>query len=225
MTYNKNMRRRDYKNLSAGAIYHIYNRGNNKERIFFDEQDYRAFLFRIGMSIGISTDTLNQNDLTKSPRSRVRITGFPEGLFKIHSFCLMPNHFHLLVEQCSDTSISTLMSKICTSFAMYLNKKYKRVGYVFQDRFKSVLMENNAQLMWATSYIHMNPVKDRMVPNPYDYKWSSYNDFANDRNLPIVCKELLIPTFGTKENLIKQTFTKHENMSRTFLDSFGEENF
>lgn len=213
------MKRRDYKNLSSGAIYHIYNRGNNKEIIFRDDQDYRSFLFRLGLGIGIKLDVLNKNDLTKSPKSRVRITKTSEGLFKIHSFCLMPNHFHLLIEQCSENSISTLMSKVCTSFAMYINKKYKRVGYVFQNRFKSVIIENNPQLMWASSYIHTNPVKGGIVIEPHKYKWSSYNDFANNRNLSITSKELIGKIFGTKEKFIKETFTLSKDVSRTFLDT------
>jgi len=201
------MKKRDYKNLSPNSIFHIFNRGNNKENIFYDEQDYRAFLFRLSLAIGIESDIIHKEPLLRMPRSRIRITKSPFGLFKLHSFCLMPNHFHLLIEQCTDIPISKLIQKTCTSFAMYLNKKYNRVGYVFQDRFKSVLIENNHQLMWVTSYIHMNPVKDGFNRNPGDYSWSSYNDFASNRNLPIISKDLIPELFGTRENFIKQTFT------------------
>jgi len=87
---------------------------------------------------------------------------------------------------------------------MYINKKYKRVGHVVQDQFKSVLIENNPQLMWISSYIHTNAVKDKLVKHPKDYKWSSYNDYAYDRNLPIINKDLLLSTFGDKKNFIEQ---------------------
>lgn len=206
LAYNWVVKKRDYKNLSENSIYHIYNRGNNKENIFYDEQDYRAFLFRLSLSLGIEKDVIDKEPLLRMPKSRIRIAKSPAGLFKLHSFCLMPNHFHLLLEQCGDKSISQLMLKICTSFAMYLNKKYNRVGYVFQDRFKSVLIENNPQLMWVTSYIHTNPVKDGFNRTPGEYNWSSYNDFASNRNLPIVYKDLILEIFDTKENFIKQTF-------------------
>ena len=213
MTYNVFMKRRDYKKLTKGAIYHIYNRGNNKERIFFDEQDYRAFLFRISIALGMDLKIINKEELLRMPKSRIRINSKPN-LFKLHSFCLMPNHFHILIEQCSESSISELMHKICTSFSMYLNKKYKRIGHVFQDRFKSVIIENNSQLMWTSAYIHINPVKDKLVANPYEYKWSSYNDFADNRNLPITSKDLISSIFGTKENFIKQTLSfKSEKFS------------
>jgi len=200
------MKNRDYKEFSSGSILHIYNRGNNKEKIFFDEQDYRAFLFRFGLCLGFTEKELNKENLTTMPYStRIRITNTDKRDFKLHAFCLMPNHFDLLIEQNKDIQVSKLISKLCTSYAMYLNKKHKRVGHVFQDQFKAVIIENNSQLMWTSAYIHMNPVKNKLVKNPEDHKWNSYNDFASDRNLPIVHKELLISIFGNKKSFIKET--------------------
>lgn len=222
LTYNNKMRRRDHKKFTTGSIHHIYNRGNNKERIFFDEQDYRAFLFRISLALGIDPKIIDKEELLRMPKSRIRISTSKKDIFKLHSFCLMPNHFHLLLEQCEEGSISRFIHKISTSFSMYINKKYKRVGHVFQDRFKSVLIESNNQLMWASSYINMNPVKDGLVINPYEYKWSSYNDFADNRNLPIISKDLIGEIFNSKENFIRETFTLSK-VSRPGLDTFVEE--
>ena len=209
------MRNRDFKNFTEREIYHVYNRGTNKEILFRDKQDHRAFLFRLGLALGIKSEVLNKNEITKSPKSRVRITKSPAGLFKLHSFCLMPNHFHLLIEQTSDIPISSLIQKICTSFSMYINKKYKRVGHLFQGNFKSVLIESNPQLMWATSYIHMNPVKSNIVIKAEEYDWSSYKDYMEDRNLPIIHKDFVFGIFENKENLIKQTLA--------LKNKFGEE--
>ena len=200
------MRNRDYKKFASGVIVHVYNRGNNKEKIFFDEQDYKAFLFRFGLCLGFTQEELNKESFISVPYSRIRITETIKNNFKLHAFCLMPNHFHLLLEQVGHIPTSKLISKLCTSYAMYLNKKYKRVGHVFQDQFKSVLIENNPQLMWASAYIHMNPVKDGIVKDPNEYKWSSYRDYVSARNLPIVSKEILLGAFGDTENLKKQTF-------------------
>jgi len=199
------MNNRDFKEFSPKSIYHVYNRGNNKEKIFFDEQDYRAFLFRLGLCLEFAEEELNKEKLTAMPYSRIRITNTDKKDFTLHAFCLMPNHFHFLIEQVGDTPISKLISKLCTSYSKYINKKYKRVGHVFQDKFKAVLIENDPQLMWTSAYIHMNPVKDKLVKNPGEYKWSSYNDFASDRNLSIVSKELLIETFGGQKSFIKET--------------------
>jgi REP element-mobilizing transposase RayT len=199
------MNNRDYKNFNKGIIAHIYNRGNNKEKIFFEEQDYRAFLFRLGLSLGFTEKELNKEKLIAMPYSRIRITNINKKNFKIHAFCLMPNHFHLLIEQCGDTSVSKLISKVCASYSKYISKKYNHVGHIFQDCFKAVFIENNPQLMWASSYIHINPVKDKLVKYPEEYKWSSYNDFISDRNLLIINKELLIETFGDQKSFIKET--------------------
>jgi putative transposase len=215
------MGNRDYKNFVNGSIYHIYNRGNNKEIIFRDEQDHRAFLFRLGLALGFDIEDLNNCEITKSPKSRIRITGIESGNFKLHAFCLMPNHFHLLLEQCGDESISKLMLKVLTSFSRYLNLKYKRVGYVFQDRFKAVLIESNPQLMLVSSYIHMNPVKDELVNKPEQYKWSSFNDFLIDRKNLIVHTKFLTEIFGNKNNFAKQNIKLYkEKVSKGAFDIF-----
>lgn len=199
------MNNRDYKKFSAESIFHVYNRGNNKEKIFFDEQDYKAFLFRLGLCLGFTEKELNKEKLTSIPYSRIRITNIDKNNFKLHTFCLMPNHFHLLIEQIGNIPISNLISKLCTSYSKYINKKYNRVGHVFQDQFKAILIEDNPQLMWTSAYIHMNPVKDGLVKHISEYKWSSYNDFASNKNLPIINTELLIETFGDKKSFIKET--------------------
>jgi REP element-mobilizing transposase RayT len=199
------MKNRDYKKFTSGNIFHIYNRGNNKEKIFFDEQDYRAFLFRFGLCLGFTEKELNKEKLTSMPYSRIRINNSAKNNFKLHAFCLMPNHFHLLIEQVGDVPISSLMLKLCTSYARYINKKYERSGHIFQDCFKAVLIENNPQLMWTSSYIHMNPVKDKIAKHPAEYLWSSYNDYASNRNLSIVNKEFLLSTFGDQKSFIKET--------------------
>jgi len=199
------MNNRDYKKFNSGSIAHIYNRGNNKKEIFFDKQDYKAFLFRLGLCLGFTEEELNKEKFITMPYSRIRITETNKNTFKLHAFSLMPNHFHLLIEQVGDIPISKLISKVCASYSKYINNKYNRVGHIFQDCFKAVLIENNPQLMWVSSYIHMNAVKDKFAKHPSEYLWSSYNDYAKDRNLLIVNKGLLLSTFENKKNFIKQT--------------------
>jgi REP element-mobilizing transposase RayT len=214
------MGNRDYKNFANGCIYHIYNRGNNKETLFRDNQDYRAFLFRLGLGLGISKEDLNECDITKSPKSRIRISNPGPNSFKLHAFCLMPNHIHLLIEQCGDESISKLLSRVFTSFSKYINLKYKRVGHVFQDTFKSVLIETNPQLMLTTSYIHMNPVKSLIVEQPEKYKWSSFNDFLVDRKNDIIYTNFILEVFGNKNNFSEQNIKLYkEKVSKGLFDT------
>src|SRR3989338_9796680 len=110
------MNNRDYKKFAPG-VFHIYNRGNNKEKIFLNEQDFKAFLFRLGLALGFTEIELNTEKLISMPYSRIRITGVNKNNFKLHAFCLIPNHFHLLIEQIGDIPISSLMLKICTSYS------------------------------------------------------------------------------------------------------------
>ncbi len=195
---------RDYKKFEKGNFYHIYNRGNNKEKIYLDDQDYRAFLFRLGLTLGFENKELNHS-IFNMPYSRIRIIGSEKNKIKIHAFTLMPNHFHLLIEQNSDYTISKFIHKIITSYSKYYNKKYNRVGHVFQDQFKAVCMESNPQIMWTSAYIHMNAVKDGLIKKPENYKWSSYNFYKTGENLAILESNFLINLFENKENLIKQT--------------------
>lgn len=201
------MRNRDYREIAQGSIVHIYNRGNNREDIFRDEQDYRAFLFRLGLALGFEEKELIEHPLTSVPYSRIRITNSKRDSFRLYAFSLLKNHFHILIEQCSETPISQLILKAFTSYAKYVNKKYGRVGHIFQDQFKSVVMESDAQLMWTSGYIHMNAVKDGFVTHPAQHQWSSYNDYVNDRNLPIVQTDFLLSSFGSKENFEEQTLS------------------
>lgn len=212
------MKNRDYKNFASGTIVHVFNRGNNREKIFRGGQDYRAFLFRMGLALGIESEILQKENLLSVPYSRIRINA-SKNLFKIHAFCLMPNHFHMLIEQTGDVPVSKFISKLCTSYAMYVNKKYKRVGHVFQDQFKAVLVESNSQLMWLSSYIHMNPVKAGLAKHPSEYLWSSYRDFTENRNLPIIQTDFLKSIFGP-ENFESETLTLvSKDTSRGILDT------
>lgn len=215
------MKKRDYKSVGAGTIHHVFNRGNNREVIFLDNQDRRAFLFRLGMVLGIKKDLLSESEITTSPKSRIRIVGFSPNTFKILAFCLMPTHFHLLVEQTGDISISKLIHKICTSYSMYANKRYRRVGHIFQDRFKSVLIESDPQLMWVSAYIHSNPVKDNLVDALEDYVWSSYRDFTTNRKTPFLDDSFLLEKFGSSKNFMEQNTILSTNMPRRVLGSLA----
>lgn len=203
------MGNRDYKEFAKGGFYHIYNRGNNKENIFIDSQDYQAFLFRLGLSLGFNTQEMSFCDILSHSNSRVRINGKPL-LFRLHAFCLMPNHYHLLIEQLENVPVSDLILKTCTSFSMYFNKKYDRVGHVFQDRFKCVNTSSNQQLMWTNAYIHMNPVISKIAIRPEKYKWSSCMDFMESRENPILYKDMLLNIFGSREKFLKETLSYYK---------------
>ena len=176
---------RDYKNFEKGQFYHIFNRGNNKENTFIEAQDYNSFLKRLKIVLSLiprPTGPTGTPLLTLKP--------LPPGSFTIYSYCLMPNHFHLLIKQNGDTPISKLLLKVCTSYSYYFNKKYKRVGHVFQDQFKAKLVENDIYFTYLTAYIHNNP------PQPLLYEFSSFQGVLGIKNDILCDKTLILSMFG-----------------------------
>lgn len=137
---------------SRTGIYHIMIRGINKQDIFEDDHDRRRF-------IGI---------LQKKKA---------EMGFILYAYCLMPNHVHLLIKEDEMARIDRIMHKINTEYAMHYNFKYSRVGHFFQDRFSSEVVESESYFLNVLRYIHMNPVKARLLKEPEFFLWSSMNDY------------------------------------------------
>jgi len=157
------MNKRDYKITGEDGYFHIFNRGNGLQDIFLDDDDYNFFLLK-----------LKQNMYPDA--SLKRMHPLPEGSYSLLSFCLMPNHFHLLLRQNKKYAVCQLLLRVCSSYSKYFNKKYTKVGHVFQDRFKQINIEDDEQLLWVHAYINLNPVIDKVNKNAGDYKWSSYNE-------------------------------------------------
>jgi REP element-mobilizing transposase RayT len=132
-------------------IYHVIQRGNEKKSIFYDDEDRKRYL-------GI----LQRNQKKYG--------------IKIYAYCLMDNHVHVLMAS-NGSDISQVMKSINISFAMYINRKYTRCGHLFQDRFRSEIITNDAYALQVSKYIHLNPVKAGLVANPEIYLWSSYTEY------------------------------------------------
>ncbi len=180
------MGNRDYKQFGIGEYFHIYNRGNGKNNVFLDEEDYRFFILK-----------LNQNLFPDTYKTKYSYsTPLPKESFSIICYCLMPNHFHFLIRQNREIPISKLMLKVCTSYSKYFNKKYKSVGHIFQDQFKQIWVDDNSYLVWLSAYIHENPKVAGLASNSTDYNWSSYSDFAGLNRGPIKCdREVIMEQF------------------------------
>ncbi len=157
---------RDYKNFQAGGYYHIYNRGNEKLPLFKDDEDYEVFLF-------FMNEAFYPENVRPAVGERFRRKLLPIGAFHLHSYCLMPNHYHMLIKQNNKVPISKIISKVCTSYSKYFNKKYRRVGHLFQDAFKSVLITTYSQFLKTVEYILQNPIRAGLVTKISDYKWIS----------------------------------------------------
>lgn len=178
------MNARDYRQFREGCYYHVYNRGNNKDLTFFDDTDYKAFLMRIKILLG--------KPMSKGAfgiGTRVRVTPFSKEDFSIISYCLMPNHFHLLIRQNGNMGIDQFMLRLLTSYSKYFNIKHERIGNVFQDRFKAKLVDTDEYVMYVSAYIHNNPAEHTIWP------YSSFPDYCLTRDGLICDKEFILGYF------------------------------
>lgn len=133
-----------------GEFYHLYNRGNDKRKIFLDNQDYQHFLNL--MYICNSTRSI---ELRKVGEDFDRM----DLLVNIGAYCLMPNHFHILITEKTEGGVSKYMLKLLTAYTMYFNKKYVRTGKLYEGKFKSTYANNDKYLKYLFAYIHLNPAK------------------------------------------------------------------
>lgn len=185
------MGNRDYKQSGKSSYFHIYNRGNDKNNIFIDREDFQLFILKINQNLFPSI---------YKPK-RLYSAPIPDDSFSLISYCLMPNHFHLLIRQDEEIPVSKLILKVCTGYSKYFNKKYNRVGHVFQDQFKQACVDNDDYLRWLSAYIHQNPKVAGLINSPADYKWSSYADYTGSSGGLILCdKKIVLGQFsGVKE--------------------------
>ncbi|KKQ21497.1 MAG: Transposase [Candidatus Nomurabacteria bacterium GW2011_GWA1_37_20] len=172
--------------LEIGEFYHLYNRGTDKRVIFLDNQDYHRFLFLMYIC-----NTLKSIELRNIGENFDR----GETIIDIGAYCLMPNHFHILVHEKEEGGISKYMLKLMTSYSMYFNKKYKRTGKLYEGVFKSTHAGSDRYLKYLYSYIHLNPAKliDKNWKNnknkntinllkyAFVYQYSSLKEYINSK--------------------------------------------
>jgi len=135
-------------------FFHVYNRGNSKQDIFLNTSDYKRFLMLLylsntSMQFNIRDILKNNNDVFQIER--------PDALVKIGAYCLMPNHFHMILSPISEGGLSKFMLKLATAYSMYFNTKYERSGSLFEGRFKAKHADNDEYLKYLFTYIHLNP--------------------------------------------------------------------
>jgi len=176
---------RSSRSKSSTGYHHIMLRGINRRNIFESDQDKDFFL---------------------SSMYRAR----EKSRFKVVGYCLMNTHVHLLLQESEEIGVS--MKRITVSYVQWFNRKYNRVGHLFQNRYKSEPIEDERYLMAVLRYIHQNPIKAGMVKEAGKYHWSSYNEYLKMYN----SKDYLIDGEITKAYFnSKKSFTKfHKQMSK-----------
>jgi len=135
--------------IDAGLVYHVINRGNNRQKVFRKRADFAAFL-----------DALAELKERKP--------------FELYGYCLLNNHFHLLLKPTGDASISRIMQSLLVSHTQRYHRHYQSGGHVWQGRFKSPIIQADEHLLTVLRYIEANPLRARIVRRAEDYPWSSY---------------------------------------------------
>jgi REP element-mobilizing transposase RayT len=166
-----------------GAFYHVINRGNSREKLFKSHRDHEKFL----------------QYLDKAAERFTLI---------IHTYCLMGNHYHLLVET-PEPNLSMTMQWLNVSYATYFNRKQSRSGHLFQGRFKAILIDADAYLKHLSRYIHLNPVRAGIVNTPDQYRWSSYPAFIGKQISPKFLKtDGLLGSFGSNKKEARKNYQR-----------------
>ncbi len=192
------------KEFVADSYYHIYNRGVEKRIIFQDEQDYTVFLSYLKTYL-TKKDVSALRAVLADPEAswrkkdqalkQLRLNNFFDTITLI-SYCLMPNHFHFLIKQTEGTAIDRFMQSLFTRYTMYFNKKYHRVGPLFQGVYKAVRVETDEQLLHLSRYIHRNPASlASQGESLRSYSLSSYPQFLGLVDAPWVKPDAILDFF------------------------------
>jgi putative transposase len=184
------------KQFAPESMYHVYNRGVDKRIIFQDERDYVVFLSFLKYAFLPLEDTNKVVDtalLSEAQRFNLRRLNLANEV-ELAAFCLMPNHFHLLLYQHSSDGITKLMRSIATGYSLYFNKRYGRSGTLFQGRYKAIRINSDVYWQHISRYIHLNPL-DRKADYRY-YPYSSYRFHSGTAKAEWVKSELVLGNFS-----------------------------
>jgi REP element-mobilizing transposase RayT len=165
----------------AGMYYHIYNRGVSKSTLFREPTN---FLYTI----------------KKIQKYRL------EHQVSVIAYCLLPNHYHLLLRQDGEKSAGNLPQSVFNSYSKAYNLKYSHSGTLFEGRFRAKPVQTTSHLLHLCRYIHGNPVKDGLVTDPADWPWSNYLDWIGERNGTLVDREFIQTQFGSAADYQKSLF-------------------
>jgi len=187
--------KRDFR---ENSYYHIFNRGVEARSIFQDDQDYKAFLFYLYIyttpleEVKAEYPKLPMRLQSKNLSSEVKLLGY----------CLMPNHFHLLLQQKSKDAVAKLMKQSINGYTIYFNQRNKRIGALMQGRYKAAPIDTTELLTQMWRFIHLNPVIAGLNENLKDYEWSSYGFFVG-KSKELKCASDLAKQFPSLEEIQK----------------------
>lgn len=159
--------------FAPGLLYHVIVRGNQRQKTFVTDRDYQAYLERLAKY-----------------RKAYRVT--------VHAYCLMPNHVHLLLE-CSDVPLSRFMQGLQQSYTQYFNRVHRKVGHLFQGRYKAIICDRDEYLLELVRYIHLNPVRSKLVKRPEGYRYSGHKVHWEGKGTEVMEPGLVLKMLGGRQ--------------------------
>jgi REP element-mobilizing transposase RayT len=166
-----------------GGLYHVITRGNDRQDIFHCDEDFQKFL------------SLVVTQKEKAP-------------FYLYAWCLMTNHIHLLIERQAHT-VGRIMQRVLTGYSQWYNRRYRHIGHVFQGRHKAILCDSDTYLAELVRYIHLNPVRAKMVSRPEDCPYSSHREYLGLTPAAITDVDPLLRRFGNRREVAVERFREY----------------
>ncbi|MBZ9688090.1 transposase [Clostridium estertheticum] len=168
-----------------GASYHVTARGNHRNNIFKEKEDFAYYIILI-------KETVEYYIYDK---------------YEIICYCLMDNHVHIIIKT-ENKPLGQFIGRISSKYAKYYNKKYNYIGHLFQDRYFSELIESDSQMLETSRYIHLNPVRAKMVEKPQNYEWSTYSMYIGKVKEKLICSDRLLSYFNNKNRELYKTYVE-----------------
>jgi len=163
-----------------GGVYHVMLRGNGGQKIFFGEGDYARFYLLLQ-------------------------EGTARFSYQVHAFCCMGNHIHLAI-QVGNTPLAKIIQNVSFRYTRWINRRKRRIGHLFQGRYKAVLVDRDSYLLALTRYIHLNPVRAGMVQKPIDYPWSGHRAYLGKETLPWLSTEEVLSRFSKSRSTARKRY-------------------
>lgn len=195
---------------AVGEVFHVYNRGVDKRNIFLDHADYLRFYESLHL---FNTEEAMTNLTVARQRERDK----KNSLVSIEAYCLLPNHFHLLIRQESENGIGELIKKVSNGYTLYFNEKYKRSGVLFQGTYKRVLVENNEQYQYLFAYVNENHAVHNLKLDT-EIMYSSTFHYRKKMKSKLIQKDCdYSPAEGIK--LARDIYIKRKQFKKEILES------
>lgn len=199
------------KSYEENGVYHIFNRGVDKRNIFVDGQDYKTFLYFLKIYLSSPEDLKKGFNPQQYTAIQMRQNFFDR--IELLAYCLMPNHFHLLIKQKGIYDVTEFMRCLATNYSMYFNKNHDRTGSLFQGIFKAVSVKDDDYLLHLSRYIHLNPVELKGF-NPFNlqnYDFSSYQEYLGKRNTKWIKPKFILECFQSEQEALLKDYSSYKS--------------